>query len=142
MKKLIIILLCLITVMPVRSQLIGSVITAAIKAIDLQIQKLQNKTIWLQNAQKAVENTMAKLKLDEITQWVQKQQELYAQYYDELKKVRDIIAWYHRIKDITQKQLQLVAAYKSDLVALAHIYSYVLKNKSFGISLVQPFNGE
>src|SRR5437762_2640643 len=112
MKKLIIILLCLITVMPVRSQLIGSVITAAIKAIDLQIQKLQNKTIWLQNAQKAVENTMAKLKLDEITQWVQKQQELYAQYYDELKKVRDIIAWYHRIKDITQKQLQLVAAYK------------------------------
>ena len=29
-----------------------------IKAIDLRIQRLQNKTIWLQNAQKQLENAI------------------------------------------------------------------------------------
>jgi hypothetical protein len=48
-----------------------------IVAIDLKIQRLQTKTVWLQNAQKVVENTMSKLKLDEITDWVQKQKDLY-----------------------------------------------------------------
>ena len=41
-------------------------------AVDLQVQRIQNKTIWLQNAQKTLENEMSKLKLDEITDWVQK----------------------------------------------------------------------
>jgi uncharacterized protein YqgV (UPF0045/DUF77 family) len=88
------------------------IIKKIIKAIDLAVQKLQNKTIGLQNAQKALENTMSKLKLDEITNWVNKQKELYQQYYDELKKVKAIVAYYRRIKTITDKQVQLVGAYK------------------------------
>jgi hypothetical protein len=112
MKKIFIILLFLITVSPVRSQLISAAIKKAIMAIDLDVQRLQNKTIWLQNAQKALENTMSRLKLDDITGWVQKQRDLYAEYYQELKTVKDIITYYRRIKDITQKQVQLVATYK------------------------------
>ena len=112
MKKIFIILLCCITVMPARSQLIGAAIKKAIMAIDLQVQRLQNKTIWLQNAQKALENTMSKLKLDDITGWVQKQRDLFGEYYQELKVVKDIITYYQRIKDITKKQVELVATYK------------------------------
>src|ERR1700691_3659973 len=45
-------------------------ITKVIKAVDLKIQRLQTQTIWLQNAQKEIENVMSKVKLDEISGWV------------------------------------------------------------------------
>lgn len=87
-------------------------IKKVIKAVDLQIQRLQNKTIWLQNAQKVVENTMSKVKLDEITDWVEKQRTLYKEYFDELWKVKNIISYYHRIREVTEKQVRLVEEYK------------------------------
>lgn len=76
------------------------------------IQRQQNKVIWLQNAQKTLENTMSKLKLDEITDWVDKQKTLYKDYYEELQKVKAIISYYRRIKEITEKQVRLVEEYK------------------------------
>jgi len=114
-KKILIMALCCITCMHARSQLVEIIKAAVIKAIvaiDLKVQSLQNKTIWLQDAQKALENTMSKLKLGEISDWVGKQKDLYSEYYQELKVVKDIITYYQRIKDITQKQIQLVADYK------------------------------
>lgn len=101
---------------PVKSQaqisIIKEVLIKIIKAADLAIQKQQNKVIWLQNAQKTLENTMSKLKLDQITDWVRKQKELYQEYYDDLKKVKDVIIFYQRIKSVSDKQVQLVATYK------------------------------
>ncbi len=84
----------------------------AIKAIDLAIQKQQNKVIWLQNAQKELENEMSKLKLDEITDWVDKQRNLYKDYFDELQKVKSIIAYYYRVKEITATEERIVSEYK------------------------------
>src|SRR5690606_9599809 len=68
-------------------------------------------TIWLQNAQKTLENTLSKLKLDEISDWTKKQKEQYRKYYEELAKVKSIISYYQRIRDITKKQLRLVDEY-------------------------------
>ncbi|MNE28409.1 hypothetical protein D3C80_1218480 [compost metagenome] len=85
---------------------------AAIKAIDLRIQRLQNKTIRLQNAQKKIENILSKVKLDEISNWTQKQRDLYKEYYQELMKVKSIISYYQRIKEITNKQTRLVEEYE------------------------------
>lgn len=92
--------------------LVTAAVKKAIKAIDLKIQRLQNKTIWLQNAQKEVENTLSKLKLNEISDWTERQKELYQEYYDELKKVKSIISYYKRIRDITDKQARLVSEYQ------------------------------
>jgi hypothetical protein len=92
--------------------IIKAAIKKVLKAMDLAVQRLQNKTIALQNAQKALENAMSKLQLDEITDWVGKQKELYKEYYDELYKVKLIITYYQRIKDLADKQLKLVNAYK------------------------------
>lgn len=92
--------------------IIKAAVKKVLKAMDLAVQRLQNKTIALQNAQKALENAMSKLKLDEITDWVGKQKELYKEYYDELYKVKLIITYYQRIKDLADKQLKLVNAYK------------------------------
>ena len=87
----------------------------AIKAMDLAIQRQQNKVIWLQNAQKTLENTMSKLKLDEIGNWVEKQRSLYRDYFEELQKVKNLLADYQRIKDIYNTQSRLVAAYKQSM---------------------------
>jgi hypothetical protein len=92
--------------------LVTAAVKKAIKAIDLRIQRLQNKTIWLQNAQKQIENTLSKLKLNEISDWTKKQQELYQGYYDELMQVKSIISYYKRIRDITEKQARLVSEYQ------------------------------
>jgi len=92
--------------------LVKEAIKKAIKAIDLKIQRLQNKTIWLQNTQKEIENTLSKLKLDEISQWAEKQRDLFREYYDELMKVKAAINYYKRIREVTEKQIRLVEEYQ------------------------------
>ena len=87
-------------------------IKKVIKAVDLQIQRQQNKIIWLQNAQKALENAISKTKLNEISTWVEKQRTLYKDYFEELQKVKTIISYYKRFKEITEKQIHLVQEYK------------------------------
>ena len=92
-KKIMLCLLCLLLVStPARPSttaavfpiigIIKAAVKKVIKAIDLRIQRLQNKTIWLQNAQKKIENTLSKLKLNEISDWTQKQRNLYQNYYE------------------------------------------------------------
>lgn len=93
--------------------LFSGAIKAAIKAIDISIQKLQNQTIVLQNAQKVVENTMSKLKLDEITAFAQKEQTLFSGYYQELQQVKSIISGYQKVGKILQMQTQMVSDYKT-----------------------------
>jgi len=97
------------------ADIIKAAVTKVIKAVDLKIQRLQNKTIWLQNAQKALENKMQELKLGEISSWLEAQRKLYADYYEELWKVKSAINYYHKVKDIIAKQIQLVDAYKRAL---------------------------
>ena len=117
-KKLLLLLIPLLALVP-RPAAAQDPITLIIKegikkvivAVDLKIQRIQTKTIWLQNAQKSIENTMSKLKLDEISQWAEKQRKLYSDYFEELRKVKDALAYYHRLKDLVDKQRQLVGAY-------------------------------
>ena len=92
-------------------EVIKLTITKVIKAIDLEVQRLQNQTIWLQNAQKALENQLSKLKLNQISGWTQKQKDLYSQYYQELWQIKSAIAYYSRLSDLTSKQVELVNSY-------------------------------
>lgn len=119
-KTVVMIMLCLgLTIAPTQEShaivwaLVRKAMVAAIKAMDLAVQRLQNKTIWLQNAQKTLENTLSRLKLEEISEWTDKQKEQYSKYFDELKKVKDAIAGYKKVKDIMQKQVRIVDEYKS-----------------------------
>ena len=94
-------------------EIIKQAITKVIVAVDLKIQRLQNKAIWLQNAQKVLENKMSELKLTEISDWVEKQRAQYANYFDELWRIKAALAYYQKVKDIIEKQLQLVTEYKA-----------------------------
>jgi len=94
------------------AEVIKAGIKKVIKAIDLKVQRLQNQTIWLQNAQKVVENQLSKFKLTEISDWTERQKKLYSGYYEELQKVKAVINTYQRIKDLTATQANIVKEYQ------------------------------
>lgn len=117
-SRITILFMCLLIVsMPIKQanagiyEIIKAAVVKAIKAADLAIQRQQNKVVWLQNAQKVLENALSKLKLDEISEWTGKQKEQYQQYFDELRKVKMLISYYQRIRDISEKQMKLVEEY-------------------------------
>jgi hypothetical protein len=93
----------------VLNQTVGRVI----RAIDLKVQRMQNETIWLQNAQKVLENELSKLRLSEIAGWSGQQKKLYSQYYSELGQIKSYISYYQRIKNLTVKQAALISEYQS-----------------------------
>lgn len=93
------------------SQVLKETVGRVIRAIDLEVQRMQNKTIWLQDAQKTLENQLSKLKLSEISDWSSKQKDLFSQYYTKLWNIKTAVAYYSRISDLTQKQVALVSSY-------------------------------
>ena len=84
-------------------------ITKVIRAVDLEIQRMQTKTIILQEAQKEVENAMSGLRLGEIQDWTEQLKDLYAGYFQELWQVKDVLSGYHRVKEAIQRQEQILA---------------------------------
>jgi len=93
------------------SQVLGETVGRVIRAIDLEVQRLQNQTIWLQDAQKTLENQLSKLKLAEISDWSQKQKELFSGYYSELWDIKTAVAYYSRLAELSQKQVAMVNSY-------------------------------
>ncbi|AGA80306.1 hypothetical protein [Echinicola vietnamensis] len=93
-------------------EIIKQGVKKVIKAIDLKIQRLQNQTIWLQNAQKVLENAMTKLELEGIGNWSEKQREQYGGLFDELWKVKQVLSQFQRVRDIAQKQAAIVGEYQ------------------------------
>jgi hypothetical protein len=94
------------------AKIIQEGVKKVIKAVDLMIQRLQNKTIWLQNAQKVLENKLNELKLTEIAEWTEKHRKLYQDYYEELWKVKNTIAMYQRVRQVMEKQVRIVDEYR------------------------------
>lgn len=121
MKKYIIIVLCGLLLMlalpkakaqvPAASAFTG-LFKKVIVAIDIKVQRLQNRTIALQNAEQQIENSLHLNSLSGISGWLNKEKTLYAVYYQELSKVRRLIADYHAVKRIVSQQTQLVSEYR------------------------------
>jgi hypothetical protein len=123
------------------SQVLQETVGRVIRAIDLEVQRLQNQTIWLQDAQKTLENQLSKLKLTEISDWSQKQKDLFSGYYNELWDVKTAITYYTRLTELSQKQVLLMQSYnrawgllKSDkhfsaeeLATMEKVYSGILQ---------------
>jgi hypothetical protein len=117
MKKWLLLSCFLILIGKVKAQtgileVIKAGIIKVIKAVDLRIQRIQNETIAAQNVQKGIETQMQQLKLGEIAGWIDKQKELYRNYYEELYKVKSAVSYYKQVKDIVSSQVQLVNEYK------------------------------
>lgn len=94
------------------TELIKTAVRKTIKAVDLKIQRLQNKTIWLQNAHKLLENKMTALKLNEISKASNFYSTLYEEYFAELKDAKHMINQYRQIREITRIQSLVVSEYQ------------------------------
>ena len=123
-------ILCLLfSLMPKDSnaQIIDAIeeaIRQALIAADIAVQKVQNTTIGLQNAQKALENELSLNSLSDISDWEQKQKDLYSNYFDELWKVKSVISYFRQITGIISQQKALVNEYKQS-------YARVQNDKNF-----------
>jgi hypothetical protein len=120
--------------------LVKAAIKKAVQAADLEVQKMQNQTIWLQDVQKQLENTMSEMQLTDIGGWVQKIKDLYSEYYSELSQVKQIVQDYDRVKSIIQMQERLVSEHNrasalfkqdphfsaSELAYMGQVYSGIL----------------
>lgn len=106
-----------------------------IRAIDLQVQRLQNNALDLQNAQKQLENILSKLKLDEIADWTNRQKELYQSYFDELWRVKSYLLYYRQFKDVIASQKLLFEEYKKaiNIVYVDHHFSALDKEYMLGV---------
>ena len=115
MKKSSIVLLFFMIgfVLPSQAQIpiIGTLLSKVIKAIDLKVQRMQNETLWLQNAQQVAEHKLSKIKIAEITSWQQKQENLYEDYFKELKLAKASITGMSQVKRIISLQAQVITEY-------------------------------
>ncbi len=93
-------------------EVIRTGVKKAIVAVDLKVQRLQNKTIWLQQAQQVLENKLTALRLGEIADWTERQRLLYAAYYEELRQVKAAIGFFQRVRDLVRQQEALVEAHR------------------------------
>lgn len=90
---------------------VSLVIARVIRALDLQVQKLQNQTIWLQHAQQVATHELSKLKLDQIAGWQNRQKELYASYFRELKSAKPVLNNLPQVKQILAMQAEVAKEY-------------------------------
>jgi len=123
------------------SEVLNLTVGKIIRAIDLEVQKAQNQTIWLQNAQKVVETQLNQLKLSQIAGVSQQQTDLFTKYYNDLYTVKTIITDYEQVKNITLRQEAIVKEYESawaltqqdkhfsvtELQYISSVYSGILK---------------
>jgi hypothetical protein len=126
-------------------------IIAVITAADLRVQQLQNETIWLQNAHKVLENELTRVKLGEIVEWTEKQRDLYAVYYEELREVKSTVSYYPRIRDISSRSAQLLEEYRkgwnlvrqdqnftqAELDYMQRVYSGILEESARNLDQIQ-----
>jgi len=89
--------------------IIKSLTGKVIRAIDLQVQRIQTRTILLQEAQKELENTMSALHLGEIRDWTEQLKNIYADYFQELWQVKDVLSTYHKVAEAVTREEQIVA---------------------------------
>ena len=123
------------------AEVIKAGVKKVVKAVDLKVQRLQNETIWLQNAQKVIENALSKLKLEEISDWTERQRKLYSEYYESLVKVKSVISTYKKIRELVSTQTAIVQEYQwatslfkkdkhftaDDLLRMEEVYTGILK---------------
>lgn len=112
------VLICFCQVQKADAQIpVISIISSAIKkvivALDLQVQRLQNKTIALQNAEANLENSMSLGNLNDINNWLTKEKNLYSEYYKELQTVKQAITDYDEVKQAVAQQEELIKEYKT-----------------------------
>lgn len=114
MKKVVLVLLLVsVSHVSVKAQSIDPVsllISKLIRALELQVKKMQYATMVLQQAQQVAERGLSTIKMQEIADCQRKQQDLYAGYFKELRQVNQWVKNLKQAKQIGDLQATLEKA--------------------------------
>jgi hypothetical protein len=99
--------------------IINTAVKKVIVAADLEIEQMQTETIDAQNVEKSAQSDMEQSELSGIASWVEQQRELFAEYYQELRQVKNAIATYEEVKEMIDKQARIIAGYQQVYAALS-----------------------
>lgn len=114
MKKVVLVLLLVsVSHASVKAQSIDPVsllISKLIRALELQVKKMQYATMVLQQAQQVAERGLSTIKMQEIADCQRKQQDLYAGYFKELTQVNQWVKNSQQVKQIGDLQATLEKA--------------------------------
>ncbi len=114
MKKVVLVLLLVsVSYASVKAQSIDPVsllISKLIRALELQVKKMQHATMVLQQAQQVAERGLSTIKMQEIADWQRKQQDLFAGYFKELTQVNQWVKNSQQVKQIGDLQASLEKA--------------------------------
>jgi conjugation system TraG family ATPase len=131
--------------------LVNAAVKKVIVAADLEVQRLQTQTIALQDAEKALENSMAGELLGDITDWVGQQEQLYGAYYQELWQVKSVLTNFSKTATLIDRQVQLVEEEQRDwsavqkdphftvdeLTHIASVYNGILAQSSRNVQQIK-----
>lgn len=114
MKKVVLVLLLVsvshASVMAQSIDPVSLLISKLIRALELQVKKMQYATMVLQQAQQVAERGLSTIKMQEIADWQRKQQDLYADYFKELRQVNQWVKNSQQVKQIGDLQTSLEKA--------------------------------
>jgi hypothetical protein len=110
MKRAILALVLSLTMSSGKAQLIGIILKKAINVIDLKVQQEQLETMDLQATQKVAENDLSQNELSGIAGWLQQEESLFQEYYQELWQIKSALSTYNRVKGILKNEQQSAQA--------------------------------
>lgn len=108
---------------PVHAQIlpVATILSQAIKAMDLEIQRMELQAEQMLQVQKAAENEMVKTKLESLSYWTLQQKDLYAHYFTELRTVRQDFRAGSVCQNIFTTASELIDHYREYTYALHQI---------------------
>lgn len=86
---------------------VSLLISKLIRALELQVKKMQYATMVLQQAQQVAERGLSRMKMQEIADWQHKQRDLFAGYFKELAQVNQWVKNSQQVKQIGDLQASL-----------------------------------
>lgn len=121
---------------PARAQLpvaevIAQGVAKVIRALDLKVQRLENKTIVLTHQQKILCNQLSLDRLAEISSWAERRRQLLQQYYTSLWQVKDVIASATRVRQVAAMEKDITRAYVRGWAQVAADEHYTPAEKDY-----------
>lgn len=107
------------------TELIKTAVDQVLKAMNLALMRLQNKNINLMNVAKLLESKIHSEGMQNLMETGQKMKDLYEQYYDDLKRVKDVIVTIATLKDLVERERDFIALYADilDMVNNNEVFS-------------------
>lgn len=96
-------------------QILKTAADQILKAINIALQRLQNKEIDETNKAKIIEAGIHARWLKDIVTAGHKMGELYHQYYAELRSVKEVIVLIGELRDLVQQEANILRAYRGIL---------------------------